>query len=142
MTSIVLALVLAGVFLLLSLLHWFWAFGSSRGFEAVLPTTEAGELVFSPGRLASAGVALALLVAMALVLWRLCPYAAGPRWLQRGGVWAIAAVFAARALGDGRYCGLLKSVRGTRFARLDTLVYSPLCVVIALLALWLAASRP
>jgi hypothetical protein len=135
-------LALAAALLLLSLLHWYWAFGGRRGLEAVLPTTEVGEPVLAPGRLACAGVAVALLIATALVLWRLCPYAAGPRWLKGGGVWLIAALFAARAIGDGRYVGFLKSVRGTRFAALDSRAYSPLSAAIALLALWLAASRP
>ncbi len=142
MTSIVPTLLLGFALLVLSLLHWYWAFGGTQGIEAALPTNDAGERVLSPGRLASAGVAVALLVAMALVLWRACPYTAGPRWLQRGGVWAVAAVFAARAIGDNRFVGFFKKVRDTPFARRDTLIFSPLCVVIALLACWLGMARP
>jgi hypothetical protein len=38
----------------------------------------------------------------------------------------------ARAIGEFKYVGFFKRVRGSRFARRDTLLYSPLC-------LWLAA---
>jgi hypothetical protein len=38
----------------------------------------------------------------------------------------------ARAVGEFRYVGLFKRVRGSRFATLDTLVYSPLCLLLAL----------
>jgi len=42
-------------------------------------------------------------------------------------------VFALRAIGDFRHVGFFKRVRGCRFARLDTLAYSPLCTALALL---------
>jgi hypothetical protein len=37
----------------------------------------------------------------------------------------------ARAVGDFRYVGFFKRVRDSRFATLDTRVYSPLCFVLA-----------
>jgi uncharacterized membrane protein SpoIIM required for sporulation len=54
--------------------------------------------------------------------------------------WLIAAVFALRAIGDFRYVGFFKRIRDTRFARLDTLAYWPLCAVLAVL-IGIAASR-
>jgi hypothetical protein len=35
-----------------------------------------------------------------------------------------------RAVGEFRYVGLFKRVRGTKFAVLDTFVYSPLCLLL------------
>jgi hypothetical protein len=37
-----------------------------------------------------------------------------------------------RAIGDFHLIGFFKRVRGTRFASLDTAVYSPLCLALAL----------
>jgi hypothetical protein len=37
----------------------------------------------------------------------------------------------ARAVGEFRYVGFFKRVRGSRFARLDTLIYSPVCLLLA-----------
>jgi len=61
-----------------------------------------------------------------------------PAWVPRFGVWGVALAFAARAIGECRYLGFLKRVRGTVFAQRDTRFYSPLCVLIAALACALA----
>ena len=55
---------------------------------------------------------------------------------------AVAAVFVvralwhfhlrARAIGEFRYVGFFKRVVGSRFATLDTFVYSPLCLALAI----------
>lgn len=39
------------------------------------------------------------------------------------------------------HVGFFKRVRDTAFARYDTFVYSPLCAVIAALAVWLSVGR-
>ena len=54
-----------------------------------------------------------------------------PSGLVRFAMYALATVFLLRAIGDFRLVGFSKRVRGSRFARLDTLVYSPLCLAIA-----------
>ncbi|WP_205190355.1 DUF3995 domain-containing protein, partial [Burkholderia sp. LMG 13014] len=45
---------------------------------------------------------------------------------------ALALIFAVRAVGDFRYVGFFKRIRGSRFARMDTLYYSPLCAALSL----------
>jgi len=46
------------------------------------------------------------------------------------GISAVALVMFARAIGDSELVGFFKKVGGSRFARLDTLLYSPLCLVL------------
>jgi hypothetical protein len=41
-------------------------------------------------------------------------------------------------VGEFKYVGFFKRVRGTRFATLDTLVYSPLCLLLAAGVAWVA----
>ncbi|MNP46945.1 hypothetical protein D3C76_1409790 [compost metagenome] len=43
---------------------------------------------------------------------------------------AIAILLFARAIGDSELVGFFKEVKGSKFSRLDTWVYSPLCVVL------------
>jgi hypothetical protein len=43
----------------------------------------------------------------------------------------VALIFAARAVGDFRYVGFFKRVRDSRFGRLDSALYSPLCVFLS-----------
>jgi hypothetical protein len=45
--------------------------------------------------------------------------------------YALALGLVARAVGEFKYVGFFKRVRGSRFARLDTLLYSPLCLLLA-----------
>lgn len=118
------------VFVLLSLLHWHWVFGGTFGITAAVPEV-AGKRAFSPGPLATSLVALALLGAAFV-----CAAQAGIAGLPstsytRIGVIVLAALFALRAIGDFRFAGFFKRVRGTRFARWDTRLFSPLCLAIS-----------
>ena len=54
------------------------------------------------------------------------------------GVWGLGLVFLLRAFGNLRTFGFFKTVTGTPFAQWDTGLYSPLCLLIALLAAGLA----
>jgi len=134
------ALILAVVFLVLSTIHVGWVFGGTWGLNAAVPEVH-GEPLFEPGKPATLLVAVALLAAAAISVWRGFLPDAGPPWMPRIGTWVIAAAFVLRAVGDFRYCGFFKRVRNTRFARNDSLIYSPLCAAISGLALWLAVSN-
>ena len=45
--------------------------------------------------------------------------------------YALALGLIARAIGEFKYVGFFKKVRGSEFARTDTLLYSPLCLMMA-----------
>ena len=138
--QLVLAAALIAIFLGLALLHLHWAFGGRLAIEGAVPT-EAGRPLFSPGPAACVTVAFALLAAAAVAGNRaglLVPDA--PDWISRLGIWIVALVFAARAVGDFRYVGLFKRVRGSLFAKRDSRIYVPLCGLISLLATGLAVS--
>lgn len=129
-SAVLCALILGG----LAALHFAWAAGWQRFGAGAIPTrpgndgSEAEEPLFEPPALSTVGVGVALATA-ALVVLR-----AG--FTGRGRVLAmvVSMVFGARAVGDRRYVGYTKRVRGTAFARKDYLLYSPLCVLVSLLA--------
>jgi hypothetical protein len=118
---------LAGI----GLLHAYWAFGGHTAVVGTMPTA-GGKPIFHPGRFWTLVVASGLfLMSMTVAIrmgWVLVP---ALRVLSRIGVWAMAAIFTVRAIGDFRYVGFFKTVRNTRFAELDTLVYTPLCLLLA-----------
>ena len=123
-----------------SALHIYWAFGGRWGLYAAIPTDE-GEFVFRPEPLGLFGIGFGLALAGLILLVRvgtLGPVA--PLLLFEWGTWVVAAVFLLRALGDFRYVGLTKRVWETRFARLDTYVYSPLCLFVSFASLAAALS--
>jgi hypothetical protein len=43
----------------------------------------------------------------------------------------LALVLLLRAVGDFHYVGFFKRIRNTRFAKMDTLIYTPLCLALA-----------
>jgi hypothetical protein len=53
----------------------------------------------------------------------------------------LALIFLARAIGDFRLVGIFKRVRGTAFARLDSLVLSPLSLLLAIAIFIVARAR-
>jgi len=130
------AVALVAIFVLLSALHVYWAFGGRWGANVAVPEI-AGRPAFRPGRAATLTVAALLGAAAAIIGSR----STVPSWqgvapllvpLVRLGVWTLAATFAVRAVGDFTTFGFFKAARGTDFARYDTLLFSPLCVAIAL----------
>ncbi len=133
-----LAWTLAAILSGLAALHLYWALGGTKGLRGTVPS-HCGRPVIEPGPKACWVVALLLAMAALLALWRgnilVLP---APDGLPRLGIWLVAAVFAGRAIGDWRYVGFFKRVRDTEFSRLDTRYFSPLCLVLAVLALSLA----
>jgi len=125
-------LVTAGTLTVLGLFHLLWAAGVKLGSTAALPERN-GRPLFQPGRgwtlVVAGGLfggALALLARLGIVQTPL-----PARW-SASGCWLLATLFGLRAVGEFRYVGLFKRVRGTAFARWDTRLYTPLCIVISL----------
>lgn len=126
-----LAIALATVFTVLALLHVHWALGGRTGWRGAVPEV-GGRPAFVPGTGVTLSVAV-LLAGCAGLLLAAAGIVVRPvsgRWIEIA-LGALAVVLAARALGDFRLVGFTKRVRGTRFARLDDLFYSPLCLLLA-----------
>lgn len=122
--GVVVAVVAAGF-------HIAWALGSTAGAANVLPQapdTQAPRRI--PRRPVTAAVAVAL-VAYATLAVLATQVSSGPvRWA----VIAALVIFIARIIGEGKYVGAFKSVRGTGFARADDKYWTPLVAVLALSA--------
>lgn len=104
--------------------------------EAVLPTKKDGSPAFEPNKSATLTVAI-LLFMFAFISsgsWGL--YRA---WLTDDyfifGNLIIVLLFGWRAIGDFKAIGFFKKYKGSLFAEKDTTIYSPLCVMIALVSL-------
>ena len=128
------SLVLSVTFILLALLHFYWAMKGTWAFKQSLPTTVEGKRILNSSTIdcAVVGFFLALFGGYYLVAsgWLLLDL---PLWFLAMLRWLIPSVFLLRALGDWKYVGFFKKVVGTEFSRLDSLIFSPLCLVIAIL---------
>ena len=120
--------------LIISLIHVYWAAGGRWGLAESVPERN-GSKAFQPGRFATFVVAL-IFSCMALfylykIGWLTSLNVIVPDWLSRYGLWILAGIFLLRAIGDFRYVGFSKRVRNSRFAKLDTTFYSPLCLLLS-----------
>ena len=124
------------IFVLLSILHFYWAFGGRHWYHDVLPTNSKGLTRMTPG------VAATLIIAFGLLLFAFITagnlglpdkYFKGAYW--RYGVLTIAMIFTARAIGDFKFAGFFKTVKFTRFGINDSHLFSPLCLFIALISI-------
>lgn len=134
------AISLAGVFFLLAAFHVAWIFRREPTAASAVVPSLAGKPVLATGPVATSAVAVLLAAAGLICLWRAGLLGWQYPAIPRAGVWLIAVSFAARAVGDFRYVGFFKTVRDSSFARYDTAFYSPLCVVIAVAAFYLAVT--
>lgn len=135
--TFVLAQWLVTVFAVISLVHVYWALGGQWAAVAAVPQVPVEGLVatlrpaFKPSGWLTLLVAAVLLAIAALVClrvgWGVAPvHHKALQWV----ISVIALLMFARAIGDSHLVGFFKEVKGSRFARLDTWGYSPLCAVL------------
>ena len=130
MTS-VLAAIVCSVFIVLALWHFYMASVGPTGEGAAVPSVD-GKPIFVPTTTSTVAVGIVLMLFAVLVAATSGMLSVGVPagllvWLSYG----LALGLLARAVGEFKYVGFFKSVRGSRFARMDTLVYSPLCLLLA-----------
>lgn len=132
----IIAAVLFLVFLFLSLVHFYWAFGGKWGTEGVYPTPDDKTPPRNPGITATLIVAIVLsgfgifyLIKVKIVS------AVLPFWIDKYGLWILMVLFIIRSIGDFKYLGFFKKIKNTRFGQNDTRYFGPLCLIIGILTL-------
>jgi|CXWL01.1.fsa_nt_gi hypothetical protein len=140
--STLVAWVLIVVFASLSLVHVYWLVGGRVGRLAAIPEID-GKLAFQPTTVTTLVVAIGLALC-AVVIAATAGILTVPlsqivlAWMTR----ALAMLLLLRAIGDFRLVGFFKRICDTHFARLDTTVYSPLCLALAIGAALVGFSEP
>ena len=127
---------LVTIFAAIALVHVYWALGGEWAAVAAVPQVpqEGGTQLrpaFKPRGwltllVAAALMVIALLVCLRVGWWLPQVHHQMLQWV----ISAIALLLFARAIGDSELVGFFKEIKGSRFARWDTWVYSPLCVVL------------
>lgn len=137
----VLACLVSGVLFLIGCVHLYWLFGGRGGFAIAVPTgSDTNKPLFKPRKQGIAAVILLFWAAAALLLMlaEVIP-TVGPTWLPRFTGWTLAVVLLLRAVGEFRAIGFFKSNRATPFAKMDTRIYSPLCLALSAMTFWMIA---
>lgn len=119
------------IFLLIAVLHFYWALGGRWGILQAIPQLETGESVSIPGpiptfivAIGGGGFAMVHAITLRLLLPNLMEYTSY-------GLVGIAVIFGLRAVGEFKYVGFFKKVKVGNFAENDTRYYTPLCLFIS-----------
>ena len=117
------------VFMTLSFIHIYWAFGGRWGKALSVPTVGSGQKLFVPGVRATLTVAVGLMIFAGTNLCiRIWPDSGINPLYIRYGILVIGFIFLLRAIGDFNYVGLMKKHKTSGFAKNDTRFYIPLCL--------------
>lgn len=126
----------AGILLCVALIHLAWATGRcwpARDGEQLAQWVLGGEPGTKlPGRTACMGVVVAL-AGLALLWWWTKHDAAPALWMM-GLSWLGVGVLALRGLGGFFERRFRPSIQGSPYAKMNVLLYSPLCLGLATLA--------
>jgi len=128
--SVVVAILVAVIMLIVSLFHFYWAFGGEYGLQSAGPVMEEGAEFKPPA--AVIFVVACLLAGLAVLslqlVWTWQPV---KEYIAYVG-YLISFVFIVRSIGDFKYVGFFKKVYNSDFANLDTKYFSPLILVLGL----------
>jgi hypothetical protein len=130
--SVLIAQIVSGIFIALAAWHFSMAFVPQLGTSWAVPSVN-GKPLFVPSRRATvaAGILLLLFAGLVAATAGLLPVRLPPIVLSTLSC-ALALGLLVRALGWCKSVGVSKRLRGSRFATLDTWVYSPLCLLLAM----------
>ena len=125
------------LFFILGIIHFYWAIGGEWGLKNVIPTKNEN-LEFRPSSFATlmVGVISAILAGFYMnqtdiVLFKL------PKWTNSI-LWITPSIFLIRAIGEFKYVGFFKSIKSTLFAKWDSKLYSPLCLIASVISFIIA----
>lgn len=133
------ALINAVIFAFMGIIHSYWLVGGKRGLHLSLPTNLSGDYPpINPGPISSFLVASGLLGVSVFNASIGLGFSMGlPTDADQWGMWLLAAIFMLRVIGDFHYIGMFKKVTQTKFGRMDTKFYIPLCLYLGLSSAWM-----
>ena len=130
---LVLSVINALIFTIISGFHFYWAMGGKVGFDVVLPSNTDGVKSLNPSKSITfiaacvfLSVAIFYLIKVDLIPIKLNGL------IELFGLYPLAIVLIIRAIGDFKYVGFFKTTKNTPFAVYDTRYYSPLCLFLGL----------
>ncbi len=137
---LIIGILLSIIFLLISLIHIYWALGGSFGKDKVLPEFESKK-VLNPSKLLTLGVAFVFLLGIINILGIIgFMKLIGPIIFYKIGSFIISMLFLLRSIGDFKYVGIFKKIIGTQFSYYDSIIYIPLCLFISISSFYIFIS--
>ncbi|SNR15598.1 DUF3995 domain-containing protein [Tenacibaculum jejuense] len=128
------AIICSIILLIISLFHFYWAFGGTFGLDRVIPTnTKQVKVLKAPPILTLLVAFFVLLIFSSYIqVAKIYDFYFLPQWIKTNGLLIFSSIFLLRAIGDFKYVGFFKRIKQTKFAVNDTKFFSPLCLFLAL----------
>ncbi|MCP3875562.1 MAG: DUF3995 domain-containing protein [Desulfobacteraceae bacterium] len=137
----IISIALTIAFAIIAVFHVLWAVGYKLDIRNMVPVVN-GEPVFTPGPVGTVLVSIVLCgfagVSLGLGFPDSVPVNYLP-FLKIVGI-AIGVILLIRAIGDFKYAGFFKRIKGSNFAKYDSLLYSPFCLISGGALLYLATN--
>ncbi len=137
----IISITLSIAFTIIAVLHIFWAFGYKLDIKNMVPVVD-GEPVFTPGPFGTFAVAIVICVfagiSLALGFSNKVPVNYLP-FFKAAGI-AIGIILLVRAVGDFKYAGFFKRIKDSNFAKYDSWLYSPFCLMSGVALIYLATN--
>lgn len=127
---VTLSILVALIMSLVTLFHFYWAFGGNYGLRSAGPSLE-GDVDFIPGRMLIFFAACLFAGLAFLPIQLLSPWKQFENIIAYVGYF-VSIIFIIRGIGDFKYVGLFKKVYNSNFATLDTKYFSPLILFLGL----------
>lgn len=127
------AIAVCSALTIIAAVHFYWAAGGTAWKAGGIPS-QNGVPILSPKPATTVLVGVALLGMSAVVgstAGLFPPFL--PIGFLRGASAVLAVIFIVRAVGEFRYVGFFKRAQESVFAGRDTYLYSPLCLLLAVL---------
>jgi hypothetical protein len=136
--TILLSIINAFIFTIISAFHFYWAMGGNVGKDVVLPSNIEGFKTLTPSKAMTIIVAFVFLsfAIFYLIKVNLINFPL-PQFVNNYGLYALASVLIIRTIGDFKYVGFFKTIKDTPFAKYDSTYYSPLCLFLGLSTLFI-----
>lgn len=137
----ILSLINAIILIIISAIHFYWAFGGKWATDRVFPEIKSTKPI-KPSILATVVVAFAFLGFAIVYLNKINLFSIRlPQVIEQYGTWVLSVVFIIRAIGEFKYVGFFKTMKDSKFAEMDTKFYSPLCLYLGLSSLIISLSN-
>jgi Protein of unknown function (DUF3995) len=139
---VVIATIVSVIFILLGILHIYWASGGTKGISKAIPIVD-GKPAITPGKLIIILVAIGLMgiagISGALGYMNLEVYLYGDYIIYSG--WLLALILLIRAVGGFRLVEFFKKYKNSEFSVYDSKYYSPFCLSMSIAFLFLTTCR-
>ncbi|MBU0473319.1 MAG: DUF3995 domain-containing protein [Bacteroidetes bacterium] len=124
------------IFLIISIIHFYWVFGGLKGLNKAIPTDEKGKRVINPGKIETSIVGLGLLLFAFYYFTKIVIFEIElPKLIVSYSGWIISAIFILRAVGDFKYVGFFKKIKNTEFGKFDSKYFSILSLTIGIIGI-------